>query len=39
MPGFMDIHENLKPPADAIAHIADDKRHEPADEFGVRQVE
>jgi len=35
----MDFHENLKLPADAIAQIADDTRHERADEFGVRQVE
>ncbi len=39
MPRFMDFHENLKLPADAIAQIADDTRHERADEFGVRQVE
>jgi len=39
MPRFMDFHENLKLPADAIAQIADDTRQERADEFGVRQVE
>ena len=39
MPRFMDYHENLKLPADAIAQIADDTRNERADEFGVRQVE
>ncbi|MGB6583492.1 MAG: nickel-binding protein [Streptosporangiaceae bacterium] len=39
MPQFMDFHENLKLPADAIAQIADDTRHERADEFGVRQIE
>ena len=38
MPRFMDFHENLKLPADAIAQIAD-THHERADEFGVRQVE
>jgi Protein of unknown function (DUF4242) len=39
MPRFMDFHEDLKLPHDAIAQIADDTRHERADEFGVRQVE
>ena len=39
MPRFMDYHEDLKLPADAIAKIADDTRNERADEFGVRQVE
>ena len=36
---FMDFHENLALPAEAIAQIADDTRTEQADEFGVRQVE
>jgi hypothetical protein len=35
----MDFHEDLKLPDDDIAQIADDARHERADEFGVRQVE
>ena len=39
MPRFMDYHENLKLPDEAIAQIADDTRNERADEFGVRQVE
>ena len=39
MPRFMDFHEDLKLPGEAIAQIADDTRHERADEFGVRQVE
>ena len=33
---FMDFHEDLKLPAEAIAQIAEDAR---ADRFGVRQVE
>jgi hypothetical protein len=39
MPRFMDFHEDLKLPAEAIAQITDDTRNERADEFGVRQVE
>jgi hypothetical protein len=39
MPRFMDFHEDLKLPAEAIAQIADDTRNERAGEFGVRQVE
>jgi len=39
MPRYMDFHQDLKLPADAIAQIADDTRHGRADEFGVRQVE
>ena len=39
MPRFMDYHENLRLPGEAIAQIADDTRNERADEFGVRQVE
>jgi hypothetical protein len=39
MPRFMDFHYDLKLPDEAIAQIADDTRHERADEFGVRQVE
>jgi len=35
----MDYHDNLKLPAEAIAQIADDTRHERADEYGVRQVD
>jgi hypothetical protein len=36
---FMDFHENLKLPAEAIAQIAEDTRNAKADQFGVRQVE
>ena len=36
---FMDFHEDLKLPPEAIAQIGDDTRNARADEFGVRQVE
>ena len=36
---FMDFHEDLKLPAEAIAQIAEDTRNKKADQFGVRQVE
>ena len=36
---FMDFHENLKLPDEAIARIAEDTRNAKADQFGVRQVE
>ena len=39
MPRYMDFHQDLKLPDDAIAQIADDTKHGRADEFGVRQVE
>ena len=39
MPRFMDFHEDLKLPPEAIEQIADDTRNEQADHFGVRQVE
>jgi hypothetical protein len=39
MPQFMDFHQDLKLPAEAIAQIADDARHARADQFGVRQIE
>jgi Protein of unknown function (DUF4242) len=39
MARFMDYHEDLKLPADAIAQIAEDTRNNKADQFGVRQVE
>jgi hypothetical protein len=35
----MDYHEDLKPPAEALAQIAEDTSHGRADRFGVRQVE
>jgi len=39
VPRFMDFHQDLKLPAEAIEQIADDARHARADQFGVRQVE
>jgi hypothetical protein len=36
---FMDYHQDLKLPAEAIAQIAEDTRNARADQFGVRQVE
>jgi len=39
MPRFMDFHQDLKLPAEAIAQIAEDTRNDQADEFGVRQIE
>jgi len=39
MPRFMDFHDGLRLPDEAIAQIADDARHGRADEFGVRQIE
>ena len=36
---FIDFHEDLKLPAEAIAQIAEDTRAARADQFGVRQVE
>ena len=39
MPQFMDFHDDLTLPGEAIAQIADDTRHQRADGFGVRQVE
>jgi hypothetical protein len=39
MAQFMDFHEDLKLPAEAIEQIADDARNGRADEFGVRQIE
>ncbi len=36
---FIDFHEDLKLPAEAIAQIANDTRAGRADQFGVRQVE
>jgi hypothetical protein len=36
---FTDYHEDLKPPAEALAQIAEDTSHARADRFGVRQVE
>ena len=39
MPTFMDFHDDLKLPGEAIEQITQDTRDEKADEFGVRQVE
>ena len=36
---FMDFHEDLKLPAEAIAQITEDTRNARADRFGVRQIE
>jgi hypothetical protein len=39
MPLFMDYHDDLKLPAEAIQQIAQETRESAADQFGVRQVE
>jgi hypothetical protein len=39
VPRFMDFHEDLKLPDEAISQIADDARHARTDKFGVRQVQ
>jgi hypothetical protein len=39
MPMFMDYHDDLKLPAEAIDQITQDTQDEKADQFGVRQVE
>jgi hypothetical protein len=39
MPKFMDFHDNLQLPAEAIEQIAQDTKSAKADEFGVRQLE
>ncbi len=39
MPQFMDYHDDLKLPADAVQQITDDAKAMKADQFGVRQVE
>lgn len=39
MPRFMDYHDDLKLPAEAIAQIAEDTRNAKADQFGVLQIE
>jgi hypothetical protein len=38
MPLFLDFHDNLSLPAEAIDQITADTRDRRADEFGVRQV-
>jgi Nickel responsive protein SCO4226-like len=39
MPKFMDYHDDLKLPAEAIQQIAQGTKDGAADEFGVRQLE
>lgn len=39
MPKFMDFHEHLQLPPEAIDQITQDTKNQKADEFGVRQVE
>jgi hypothetical protein len=39
MPRFMDYHDDLKLPAEAIAQIAEDTRSAQAYQLGVRQIE
>ena len=39
MPKFMDFHDDLKLPQEAIDSIAEGTRNGTADEFGVRLVE
>lgn len=39
MPRFMDFHDDLKLPQEAIASIGEGARNGDVDEFGVRQVE
>lgn len=39
MPRFMDYHDDLKLPPEAIASIGEGAKNKDADEFGVTQVE
>lgn len=39
MPKFMDFHDDLKLPAEAVSQITQDTKDEKTDEFGVRQIE
>ncbi len=39
MPRFMDVHDDLKLPAEAIKQFTQETRDGVTDEFGVRQVE
>jgi hypothetical protein len=39
MPKFMDFHDDLKLPTEAIDQITQDTKDAKADEFGVRQIE
>ena len=39
MPTFMDYHDDLKLPAEAIEQITSDTKQGMTDQFGVRQIE
>jgi len=39
MPQFMDFHDDLKLPDDAVAQITQETKDHKHDQFGVRQVE
>jgi hypothetical protein len=39
MPLYMDFHEDLKLPPEAVDQITQDAKAKKADQFGVRQVE
>jgi hypothetical protein len=39
MPQFMDFHEDLKLPSEAIQQITQETKEGKVDEFGVRQIE
>ena len=39
MPQFMDFHDDLKLPDEAVQQITQETRDHKADEFGVRQLE
>jgi hypothetical protein len=39
MPQFMDFHDDLKLPDEAVAQITQETKDHKADQFGVRQVE
>ena len=39
MPKFMDFHDDLKLPADAVQQITQETKERKTDEFGVRQIE
>jgi hypothetical protein len=39
MPQFMDFHDDLKLPDEAVAQITQETKDRKADQFGVRQLE
>ena len=39
MPQFMDFHDDLKLPDEAIRQITTDTKEQKSDKFGVRQIE